>query len=139
MLGFQASGAAPIVTGRPVREPDTIATAIRIGNPASWQLAHAARDESGGLIEAVTDEQIMAAYRLLAAREGVFGEPASAASVAGLIQSCDSGQVPPGSTVVCTITGHGLKDPDSALSAVPPVADPVPADAAASAAALGLA
>jgi len=139
MLGFQASGAAPIVTGRPVRDPATIATAIRIGNPASWRLAEAARDESGGLIDAVTDEQIMAAYRLLAAREGVFGELASAASVAGLLQACERGQVRRGSTVVCTITGNGLKDPDSALSAAPPSPDAVPADAGAAAAALGLA
>ena len=139
MLGFQAAGAAPLVTGQPVRQPDTFATAIRIGNPASWRLAEAARDESGGMIDAVTDEQIGAAYQLLAAREGVFGEPASAASVAGLIQACDAGQVLPGATVVCTITGNGLKDPDSALAAVPPDPDPVPADAAAVAVALGLA
>jgi threonine synthase len=138
MLGYQASGAAPIVTGKPVAAPETIATAIRIGNPASWQLAETARDASGGLIEAVTDEQILAAYRLLANREGVFGELASAAGVAGLLSACDNGQVAPGSRVVCTITGNGLKDPDSAVSAAAaPTA--IPADYHAAAAALGLA
>ena len=120
MLGFQAAGAAPIVTGRPVLNPVTIATAIRIGNPASWQLAEEARAESGGLISSVTDEQILAAYRLLAEREGVFGEPASAAGVAGLLQASAAGQVAPGSVVVCTITGHGLKDPDTAVAGVKP-------------------
>jgi len=138
MLGFQASGAAPIVMGRPVPAPTTIATAIRIGNPASWRLAEAARDESGGLIMSVTDRQILAAYRLLARKEGVFGELASAAGVAGLLQACGNGQVAAGSRVVCTITGHGLKDPDWAVSAAPaPVT--VPADAGAAAAELGLA
>jgi threonine synthase len=137
MLGFQASGAAPIVTGEPVRSPDTIATAIRIGNPASWRLAEAARDESGGLIASVTDDQILAAYRMLAREEAVFGELASAAGVAGLLQACSDGQVAPGSLVVCTITGNGLKEPGPAVSAA---AEPVtvPADAAAAAAALGL-
>ncbi len=137
MLGYQAAGAAPLVTGAPVRSPETIASAIRIGNPASWLLAEAARDESGGLIGAVTDEQILAAYRLLAEREGVFGEPASAAGVAGLLTACEAGQVAPGSVVVCTITGNGIKDPDTAVSGVP---DPVtiPNDVAAAAAALGL-
>ena len=137
MLGYQAAGAAPLVTGAPVRSPETIASAIRIGNPASWHLAEAARDESGGLIGAVTDEQILAAYRLLAEREGVFGEPASAAGVAGLLTACEAGQVAPGSVVVCTITGNGIKDPDTAVSGVP---DPVtiPNDVVAAAAALGL-
>src|SRR5580693_6150065 len=116
MLGFEAAGAAPIVLGRPVPDPETVATAIRIGNPASWHLAEQARDESGGLIDAVTDGQILAAYRLLAEREGVFAEPASAASVAGLLQASEAGQVPPGSVVVCTLTGHGLKDPDTAVA-----------------------
>ncbi len=115
MFGFQAAGAAPIVLGHPVDEPETIATAIRIGNPASWQQAEAARDESGGLIDAVTDEEILAAHRLLSAREGIFVEPASAASVAGLLKAHAAGRVPPGSTVVCTVTGHGLKDPQWAL------------------------
>ena len=137
MLGFQASGAAPIVTGQPVLAPSTIATAIRIGNPASWRLAEAARDESGGLIDSVTDEQIVAAYRLLARKEAVFGELASAAGVAGLLQARAAGQVRPGSVVVCTITGNGLKEPDPAVAAA---AEPVtiPLDDAAAAAALGL-
>jgi threonine synthase len=116
MLGYQAAGAAPIVLGRPVPDPETVATAIRIGNPASWQLADAARAESGGLIDAVTDEQILAAYRLLAEREGVFAEPASAAGVAGLLQARAAGTVESGSVVVCTLTGHGLKDPDTAVA-----------------------
>jgi threonine synthase len=137
MLGFQASGAAPIVTGRPVPAPSTIATAIRIGNPASWRLAETARDESGGLIGSVTDEQILAAYRLLASKEAVFGELASAAGVAGLLQAREAGQVPAGSLVVCTISGNGLKEPGPAIAAAPePVT--IPADAAAAAAALGL-
>jgi threonine synthase len=121
MLGFQAAGAAPIVLGHVVDEPETVATAIRIGNPASWYAATAAASESGGSITAVTDEQILAAYRFLAEEESVFCEAASAASVAGLLTS----RVEPGSTVVCTLTGHGLKDPDLAISqiAVPSVVD----------------
>ena len=115
LLGFQAAGAAPIVLGHVVDEPDTIATAIRIGNPASWFGATAAASESGGSITAVTDEEILAAYRYLAAEESVFCEPASAASVAGLIAV----GVPAGSTVVCVLTGHGLKDPDTAIAQVP--------------------
>ena len=115
MWGFQAAGAAPIVLGHPVDDPDTIATAIRIGNPASWKQAEAARDESGGRIESVTDEQILTAHRLLSAREGIFVEPGSAASVAGLLQAAEAGQVPAGATIVCTVTGHGLKDPQWAL------------------------
>jgi threonine synthase len=138
MLGFQASGAAPIVRGEPVLAPNTIATAIRIGNPASWRLAEEARDESGGLIDSVTDRQILSAYRLLAGKEAVFGELASAAGVAGLLQARDKGQLDAGSQVVCTITGNGLKDPDWAVSAAPaPVT--VPVDVAAAAACLGLA
>jgi threonine synthase len=137
MLGFQAAGAAPIVTGSPVASPQTIATAIRIGNPASWQQAIAARDESGGDIQAVTDRQILSAYRLLAQREGVFVEPASAASVAGLLQAREAGVVRAGERVVCTVTGNGLKDPDWAISGAPkPVT--VAASAEAAAAALGL-
>ncbi|MGO8960319.1 MAG: threonine synthase [Streptosporangiaceae bacterium] len=137
MLGFQAAGAAPIVIGKPVVDPVTIATAIRIGNPASWHLAEEARAESGGLIASVTDEQILAAYRLLARREGVFGEPASAAGVAGLLQERAEGGIAAGSVVVCTITGHGLKDPDTAVAgASAPVT--VPVDVAAAAAALNL-
>ncbi|MEV3922394.1 threonine synthase [Actinomadura coerulea] len=119
MLGFQASGAAPFVKGEPVLKPQTIATAIRIGNPASWDLAVAARDESGGAIDSVTDRQILAAYRLLAREEGVFVEPASAASVAGLLQASEQGGVAAGSRVVCTVTGNGLKDPDWAISGAP--------------------
>jgi len=141
MWGFQAAGAAPIVLGHPVDEPDTIATAIRIGNPASWKQAEAARDESGGRIESVTDEQILAAHRVLSAQEGIFVEPGSAASVAGLLQAADRGDVPAGSTVVCTVTGHGLKDPQWALrnadgSDVQPTR--VPVDAVTAARALGL-
>jgi threonine synthase len=137
MLGFQAAGAAPIVLGHPVPDPATIATAIRIGNPASWQLADAARTESGGQIDAVTDDQILAAYRLLSEREGVFAEPASAAGVAGLLQATAAGQVPSGSVVVCTLTGHGLKDPDTAVAGARR-ATPIGIDLAAAAAALGL-
>ena len=121
MLGFQAAGAAPIVRGHPVDAPETVATAIRIGRPASWYGATAAAAESGGAIEAVTDEEILAAYRLLAAEESVFCEPASAASVAGLLKH----ELPPGTTVVCVLTGHGLKDPDVAIGqiAVPHAVD----------------
>jgi len=132
MLGFQAAGAAPIVSGVPVPAPQTIATAIRIGNPASWQQALAARDDSGGAIQAVTDRQILAAYRLLAQREGVFVEPASAASVAGLLQAHGQGLVPSGGRVVCTVTGNGLKDPDWAIAGAPkPVTVAASAEAAA--------
>jgi threonine synthase len=128
MWGFQAAGSAPIVSGEPVSHPSTIATAIRIGNPASWTSAVAARDESGGLIEAVTDRDILRAYRLLSTQEGVFVEPASAASVAGLLQLHAAGRLEPGQTVVCTVTGHGLKDPDWAIAGAPaPVT--IPADA----------
>jgi len=138
MLGFQAAGAAPLVTGDVVKSPQTIATAIRIGNPASWDSAIAARDESGGRIEAVTDRQILAAYRLLAAREGVFVEPASAASVAGLLMARENEWLPAGQQVVCTVTGNGLKDPEWAIAGAPaPVT--VPIDAAAAAEKLGLA
>jgi len=137
MCGFQAAGAAPLVTGQPVLDPVTVASAIRIGNPASWQLAEAARDESAGMICSVTDEQILEAYRLLASQEAVFGEPASAAGVAGLLQATRNGTVMPGSVVVCTITGTGLKDQDMAIAGrpEPPV---VPAEPEAAAAALGL-
>ena len=141
MWGFQAEGSAPIVLGHPVDQPDTIATAIRIGNPASWQQALAARDESGGRIDAVSDAEILAAHRLLSSREGVFVEPASAASVAGLLKVHADGGLAPGLTVVCTVTGHGLKDPQWALRTadgadVVPVR--VPVDAMTAAAALGL-
>ncbi len=137
MWGFQAAGAAPIVDGAPVAKPSTIATAIRIGNPASWKQAEEARDDSGGLIHAVTDRQILKAYRLLAAEEGVFVEPASAASVAGLLQSLDAGLVDSGQTIVCTVTGNGLKDPEWAIAGAPaPIT--VPIDARAAAVQLGL-
>ncbi|WP_029290444.1 threonine synthase [Cellulomonas sp. HZM] len=113
--GFQAAGAAPIVRGFPVDEPETIATAIRIGNPASWRQAEEARDTSGGIIEAVTDEQILAAHRVLSAEVGVFVEPASASGVAGLLAMAEAGRVPSGARIVITVTGHGLKDPQWAL------------------------
>jgi threonine synthase len=119
MFGFQAAGAAPIVTGAVVREPSTIATAIRIGNPASWTRALEARDESGGIITSVTDREILSAYRLLAREVGVFVELASAASVAGLLQQAEAGEIPRGARVVCTLTGHGLKDPEWAISTAP--------------------
>jgi threonine synthase len=138
MFGFQAAGAAPLVHGEPVTAPDTVATAIRIGNPASWAGAVAARDESGGLIDAVTDERILHAYRLLAAQEGVFVEPASAAGVAGLIITAADGRLPAGSLVVCTVTGHGLKDPGTALEGRLEI-EPLSVDPVAVAAALELA
>ncbi len=137
MWGYQAAGAAPIVLGEPVARPSTIATAIRIGNPASWSYAVAARDESEGHIHSVTDREILNAYRLLASQEGVFVEPASGASVAGILKSHAAGLLDPGQTVVCTVTGHGLKDPDWAISGAPqPVT--VAAEPRAAAAALGL-
>lgn len=137
MMGFQAAGAAPIVLGHVVEKPETIATAIRIGNPASWKQAEAARDESGGVIDSVTDAEILNAYRLLATEEGIFGEPASASSLAGLIKSVKGGLKLAGKTVVCIITGNGLKDPDTALKdAQPPIE--LPADLAAIERALNL-
>ena len=138
MWGFQAAGSAPIVDGAPVLEPQTIATAIRIGNPASWDFAIAARDESNGLIDKVTDRQILSAYRLLAAKEGVFVEPASAASVAGLLHAADQGLVDRGQRIVCTVTGNGLKDPGWATEGAPKPTV-IPIDAAAAAERLGLA
>ena len=113
MMGFQAAGAAPLVSGKPVAHPETLATAIRIGNPASWDKAIAAQTASQGSFRSVTDEEILDAYRLLASSEGIFCEPASAASVAGLLQVKD--EVPTGATVVCVLTGNGLKDPDTAI------------------------
>ncbi len=115
MTGFQAAGAAPIVIGRPVEKPETIATAIRIGNPASWKTAEAARDESGGVIDMVTDDEIIEAYKLVAATEGIFCEPASAASIAGVIKLNNLGYYKGEARIVCTLTGHGLKDPDTAI------------------------
>jgi len=120
MWGFQAAGAAPIVEGHPVEHPETFATAIRIGNPASWDMATAARDESGGLIEAVTDEEIFAAYRDVARLSGIFCEPASAASLAGVRKLRSEGRLEPDARVVCVLTGHGLKDPDSGARLVGP-------------------
>ena len=119
MLGFQAQGAAPIVRGHVVEQPQTVATAIRIGNPASWKLAEQAVEESSGAIRMVTDEEILEAYQALAKEEGVFCEPASAASVAGLTKCSQAGLFPEGATVVCTLTGHGLKDPDIAVEISP--------------------
>ncbi len=126
MLGFQAAGSAPIVLGRPVKDPHTLATAIKIGNPASWKTAVAARDESKGLIKAVTDEEIVQAYNMLACLEGVFCEPASAASVAGVLKLSQAGYFDKPTqkgkkpvTIVCTLTGHGLKDPDRAIAVSP--------------------
>jgi threonine synthase len=133
MHGFQAAGAAPIVLGHPIERPETIATAIRIGNPASWQGALQAASESGGGVHAVTDDEILEAYRFLAGVEAVFCEPASAASVAGLLKL---GPPFPGATVVCTLTGHGLKDPDRAIAEIA-VPSPVEADYGAVRAELG--
>ena len=116
MLGFQAEGAAPIVRGARVEDPKTIATAIKIGNPASWKGALDARDRSGGLIETVTDEEILGAYQALAEVEGIFVEPASAASVAGVLKLGAQGRLKGLHTIVCTVTGHGLKDPERAVS-----------------------
>jgi threonine synthase len=137
MLGWQAQGAAPLVRGEPVLHPETIATAIRIGNPASWDGAITARDESGGAIDSVTDAEILTAYRELAATEGVFVEPASASSVAGLRKAVALGLVESGERVVCTVTGHGLKDPQRAIEEVR-LGEPVVAKLDAVAAELGL-
>lgn len=115
MKGYQAEGASPIVAGHPFENPETVATAIRIGNPASWKFAEAARDESGGSIKSVSDEEILSAYKLLSTQEGIFAEPASAASLAGVIKSVENGDIKKGSKVVCILTGNGLKDPDTCL------------------------
>ena len=140
MWGFQAEGAAPIVRGTPVTRPETVASAIRIGNPASWQLAVAARDESGGLIDIVTDEQILVAQQELSRREGLFVEPASAAGVAGLVAASASGLVDPGQVIVVTVTGHGLKDVETASAAFGALRpEAVPADVRAAASVLGFA
>ena len=127
MMGFEAEGAAPIVKGRVIENPETIATAIRIGNPASWQKAVAARDESGGVIGCVSDEEILQAYSLLAEEEGIFGEPASAASLAGLLKLKREGLKLERKRSVCIITGTGLKDPDTALKRTPKISE-VPAE-----------
>ena len=136
MFGFQAAGAAPIVDGHPIENPSTIATAIRIGNPASWESAVEAARASEGAIRAVTDREILTAYRLLA-REGVFVEMASAASVAGLLQMLEAGLLAPGTTVVCVLTGHGLMDPEWAIAGAPKPAV-IEADPEAAATELGL-
>ena len=138
MMGFQAAGAAPIVRGDVVTEPETIATAIRVGNPASWDKALTARDESGGTIDMVTDDNIMDAYKMLARKEGVFCEPASAASLAGLIKHAKAGLNLEGQKVVCIITGHGLKDPDLANEIEPAWMEEYPPDLDAVEQALGL-
>jgi threonine synthase len=137
MMGFEAAGAAPLVHGKVVTEPRTIATAIRIGNPASWDGAIGARDESGGAIEAVEDEDILAAYRLVARTEGVFCEPASAISVAGALRMGARGQLRAGDVLALTLTGHGLKDPDTAIANSEPTIT-IPADLARLAAVLEL-
>ena len=138
MMGFQAAGAAPIVRGDVVTEPETIASAIRVGNPASWDKALTARDESGGTIDMVTDDNIMEAYKMLASKEGVFCEPASAASLAGLIKHAKAGLNLEGQKVVCIITGHGLKDPDLANEIEPVWMEEYPPDLDAVEQALGL-
>lgn len=138
MLGVQAAGAAPLVNGAPVKDPETIATAIRIGAPASWNGAVEAKEQSGGAFRAATDEEILDAYRLVAATEGVFVEPASAAGVAGVLAARKEGWLDAGLTVVCTVTGNGLKDPDTALSGMPQVR-PISVDPVAVAAELELA
>ncbi|MCX5726736.1 MAG: threonine synthase [Candidatus Saganbacteria bacterium] len=130
MTGFQAEGAAPIVRGHPIENPETVATAIRIGNPASWQAALRAVEESAGSISIVTDEEILDAYKIIAKKEGVFCEPASAASVAGLLKLVNKKKVPDGSLVVCILTGHGLKDPDLAVKqGVKPISLPCKVEA----------
>ena len=141
MLGFQAAGSAPIVLGEPVKKPETIASAIRIGNPASWELALAARDDSNGYFGAISDEHILIAHRLLSQEVGIFVEPASAISVAGLLERSEAGMIPAGATVVLTVTGHGLKDPQWALKGADGVdVSPtvVPVDTAEVASVLGL-
>jgi threonine synthase len=137
MLGTQAAGAAPLVLGEPVKEPETIATAIRIGSPASWGPAVEAQQQSHGRFVAATDDEILAAYHLVARSEGVFVEPASAASIAGLLKSVEDGWVTKGSMVVCTVTGNGLKDPDTALKGIPAVSA-IPVDPMAVVEKLGL-
>jgi len=136
MIGFQVEGAAPIVQGYVVEKPETVASAIRIGNPASWQKAVAARDESGGIIDMVSDDEILASYRLLATKGGVFGEPASAASLAGLLKLSRSGTDFSQKRIVCVVTGTGLKDTDTALKSAEPFLE-LPADLVAVEQALG--
>ena len=139
MMGFEASGAAAIVKGHTIESPDTIASAIRVGNPASWKKAVRARDESGGIIDAVTDDEIMEAYTMMARQEGIFCEPASAASVAGLLKLARGGMRLNDGKVVCVITGSGLKDPDTAVTVEPAFMEEYPADLDAIEDAMGLA
>ena len=136
MMGFQAEGSAPIVRGYPIEKPETVATAIRIGNPASWEKAETARDESGGLIDMVSDEEILAAQKLMASEAGVFGEPASAAPLAGLLKLKGKGMDFSGKVIVCVVTGNGLKDTETALRGAPPFLE-LPADLATVEKALG--
>ncbi len=136
MYGFQAEGAAPIVHNRVIEKPETVATAIRIGNPASWQKAVAARDESGGIIDIVSDDEILAAQKILASEAGIFGEPASAAPLAGLIKLTGRGEDFSGKVIVCIVTGNGLKDTETALKGAPPFLE-LPADLSAVEEALG--
>ncbi len=138
MFGYEAEGSAAIVRGEKIENPETLATAIRIGNPASWEGAVQARDESGGLIDSVTDDEIVAAYQFLASHEGVFCEPASAASVAGLLKACAQGRVAPNSLITCVLTGNGLKDPDNAIKFGHAEKVTLPPDAGQIAVALGL-
>ena len=139
MMGFEAEGAAAIVKGHPIETPDTVASAIRVGNPASWKKAVKARDESGGTIDSVTDDEILEAYTMMAREEGIFCEPASAASVAGLLKLARGGMRLNQSKVVCVITGSGLKDPDTAVTIEPAFMDEYPAETGAIEAAMGLA
>lgn len=127
MVGYQASGAAPFLRGQMVDHPETVATAIRIGHPQSWDQAWCASRESGGWFAECSDESILAAQRLLAEKEGIFCEPASAVSLAGALEDMRAGRIAPGSTIVCTLTGHGLKDPDTAISQS--VLEPITVDA----------
>ncbi|RLA35667.1 MAG: threonine synthase [Gammaproteobacteria bacterium] len=128
MCGYQASGAAPFLRGHPIEHPETVATAIRIGNPQSWDKAVAAQGDSGGWFDEFSDQQILETQKRLAQREGIFCEPASAISVAGAIKDITSGKIPEGSAVVCTLTGHGLKDPDTAISQCQETVSKVPAE-----------
>jgi threonine synthase len=137
MIGWQAEGAAPIVRGAVVKHPETVASAIRIGNPANWSMARAAIEESQGEIGLVSDAEILDAYRQVAELEGIFCEPASAAAVAGLMKQCREGKIPRGAQVVCILTGHGLKDPEVALTLAPPL-QPVEANLEAVVEAMGL-
>ena len=136
IYGFQAEGSAPIVRGYPIEKPETIATAIRIGNPASWKQAEAARDESGGIIDMVSDEEILAAQQIMASEAGIFGEPASCAPLAGLIKRKSQGEDFSGKQIVCIVTGNGLKDIDAALRQAPEIQQ-LPAELSAVEEALG--